>query len=137
MDTFTVTAADGTQKEVSFTINGANDAAVIGTPTVSAVTEDASVTSGNLTATGSISISDDDTGEGYFQTTVTGAQGNLGQLVLAADGSYTYTVANSAVQYLAGSAAAGGTASKVDTFTVTAADGTQKEVSFKIGRAHV
>ena len=32
-----------------------------------------------------------------------GAAGNLGSLVLAADGSYTYTVANSAVQFLAGS----------------------------------
>ena len=35
-------------------------------------------------------------------TTVTGAAGNLGTLVLAANGSYTYTVANAAAQFLAG-----------------------------------
>src|SRR2546430_17311820 len=57
---------------------------------------------------------------------------NLGNLVLAADGSYTYTVANSAVQFLAATNANGGTATHVDTFTVTAADGTTKDVSFTI-----
>ena len=87
-----MTAADGTTKIVSFTINGANDAAVIGTPTVVAVTEDVAVSAGNLTAVGTISITDADTGENHFRTTVAGAAGNLGSLVLAADGSYTYTV---------------------------------------------
>ena len=136
VDTFTVTAADGTTKIVSFTINGANDAAVIGTPTVADVTEDVAVSAGNLTAVGTISITDADTGENHFQTTVAGAAGNLGSLVLAADGSYTYTVANAAVQFLAGSDANGGTSTHVDTFTVTAADGTTKIVSFTINGAN-
>ena len=136
VDSFTVTAADGTQKVVSFTINGTNDAAEIGTPTVSAVTEDSGVVSGNLTATGTISISDTDTGEASFSTTVASAAGNLGSLALASGGGYTYTVANAATQYLAGSNANGGTASKLDTFTVTAADGTQKVVSFTINGAN-
>ncbi|MEV8686494.1 VCBS domain-containing protein, partial [Mesorhizobium ciceri] len=131
--TFTVTAADGTTQLVSFTIHGTNDAAVIGTPTVADVTEDtpnsAAVT---LTAAGSISISDVDTGEDHFQTTVSGAGTNLGSLVLAANGSYTYSVANAAVQFLAGSDANGGTSTHVDTFTVTAADGTTQLVSFTI-----
>src|SRR5207248_1519169 len=87
---------------------------------------------GNLTATGSIAISDADTGEDHFSTTVSGAAGNLGSLSLNADGSYTYSVANSAVQFLAGSNANGGTSTHVDTFTVTAADGTTKQVSFTI-----
>ena len=65
-----------------------------------------------------------------------GAAGNLGSLVLAADGSYTYTVPNSAVQFLAGSNANGGTSTHVDTFTVTAADGTTKLVSFTINGAN-
>src|SRR5207253_291630 len=96
------------------------------------VTEDVAVASGNLTAVGAISISDTDTGEDHFLTTVTGAAGNLGTLVLGATGGYTYTVANADVQYLAGSNANGGTASKVDSFTVSAADGTTKVVSFTI-----
>src|SRR6185436_58795 len=76
--------------------------------------------------------SDVDTGEAHFSTTVGGAAGNLGTLSLAANGSYTYSVANAAVQFLAGSNANGGTSTHVDSFTVTAADGTTKDVSFTI-----
>src|SRR6185369_3731406 len=125
-DTFTVTSADGTTKNVSFTINGTNDAAVIGTPTVSSVTEDVGVTGGNLIASGSISITDADAGQAAFSTTVAGVGSPLGALVLAANGSYTYSVSNAAVQSLS----TGQTA--VDTFTVTSADGTTKNVSFTI-----
>ena len=61
VDSFTIKAPDGTSQQVSFTIHGTNDAAVIGAPTVSDVTEDSVVdASGNLTATGSLSISDAD-----------------------------------------------------------------------------
>ncbi|WP_157268179.1 VCBS domain-containing protein [Azohydromonas aeria] len=126
VDTFTVQALDGTTRSVSFTIHGANDAAVIGTPTVASVTEDVAVANGNLVASGSIAISDADQGQAAFGTSVTATAGNLGSLVLAADGSYTYTVANSAVQYL------GAGQSKVDTFTVQALDGTTRSVSFTI-----
>ena len=56
VDSFTVSALDGTTKQISFTITGANDAAVIGTPTVSAVTEDVAVVDGKLTASGMLSI---------------------------------------------------------------------------------
>ena len=61
-----------------------------------------------------------------FQTTVTGTSGNLGTLVLAANGSYTYTVANAATQSL------GLGDTHVDTFTITSVDGTTKQVSFTI-----
>jgi VCBS repeat-containing protein len=125
-----VTASDGqlsTSDIFTLTITPVNDAAVIGTPSASTVTEDTGVdASGNLTATGTISISDVDTGEATFRTTVTPAAGNLGSLVLAANGSYTYTVANSAVQSLN----TGQT--KNETFTITAADGTTKDVTFTI-----
>ncbi|MBZ9819359.1 VCBS domain-containing protein, partial [Mesorhizobium sp. CA4] len=127
--TYAIQLGNGTLSWATATIQftGTNDAAVIGTPTVADVTEDtpnsAAVT---LSATGTISISDIDTGEAHFQTSVSGAAGNLGGLVLAADGSYTYSVANAAVQFL------GAGATHVDTFTVTAADGTTKDVSFTI-----
>src|SRR6185295_11967161 len=64
--------------------------------------------------------------EAFFQTAVTSAAGNLGTLVLAANGSYTYSVVNNAAQYLG----AGDT--KTDTFTVKSLDGTSKQVSFVI-----
>ena len=127
VDTFTVTALDGTTKQVSFTIHGANDGATIGTPTLADVTEDVGVDGSlNLTASGTISISDIDQQQSSFQTSVTGDAGNLGGLVLAADGSYTYSVANAATQFL------GDGETWVDTFTVRALDGTQKQVSFTI-----
>jgi VCBS repeat-containing protein len=124
IDTFTVTSVDGTTKKVSFTIHGVNDTAVIGTALTHDVTEDA--TRPNLTATGSISISDADQGEATFKTSVISSGGNLGNLTLATNGSYSYSVANSAVQYLG----AGDT--KIDTFTVTSNDGTTKQISFTI-----
>jgi VCBS repeat-containing protein len=126
VDTFTVTSLDGTTQQVSFTIHGTNDAAAIGTPTVHDVTEDSNVSNGNLTASGAISISDADQGQASFQTGVTGAIGNLGSLTLLANGAYTYTVADSATQYL------GASDTKTDTFTVTALDGTTQQVSFAI-----
>ena len=61
-----------------------------------------------------------------FNTAVISTSENLGNLVLASDGSYTYSVANSAVQYL------NTNQTKVDTFTITTSDGTTKDVSFTI-----
>src|SRR4249920_4173731 len=91
IDTFTVTAFDGTTKQISFTIHGTNDAPVIGDPAVHDVTEDTNVVNGNLTASGTLSISDADQTQASFQTGVTGAQGNLGSLTLQTNGSYNYT----------------------------------------------
>jgi VCBS repeat-containing protein len=110
----------------TITVTGTNDVAVIGTPTVSAVTEDVDVASANLTATGTISVSDADQNQSTFNTTVSSAATNLGSLVLAAGGGYTYTVANAAVQYL------GASDTKVDTFMIKSADGTSKDISFTV-----
>src|ERR1700741_3209138 len=78
VDTFTVTSLDGTTKQVAFTIHGVNDAAVIGTPTVHDVTEDA--TKPSLTASGTVSITDADQGQAAFQPALLAANGNLGVL---------------------------------------------------------
>ena len=130
VDTFTVKSLDGTAKDVSFTILGANDAAVIGVPSSASVTEDVDVTAGNLRATGAIPITDLDAGQAAFQTTVVPSLGNLGSLSLAGDGSYAYTVANTSVQFL------GATDARVDMFTITAVDGTTRDVSFTIHGAN-
>lgn len=126
-DTLAVTSSDGTATRlIDVTINGANEAAVIGTPTVAGVIEDTNVVAGELLASGLISISDPDQGEAAFNTAVTGAAGNIGSLNLSASGSYTYKVLNSAVQFL------GAGEAKVDTFTVTSLDGTARTVSFTV-----
>jgi VCBS repeat-containing protein len=127
IDTFTVKSFDGTAKDITFTITGVNDAAVIGGPVPGAVKEDLSPNGlGQLTETGRLSVSDVDTGESSFQTGVTPGAGDLGSLTLATDGSYAYSVANSAVQYL------GAGITKTDTFTVKSFDGTEKDIAFTI-----
>ena len=129
VDTFRVTSADGTTKDVSFTINGTNDAAVIGDPATVTVTEDANVdASGNLLATGTLAISDADTGEASFRTTVTGVSNPWGTLALAANGAYTYSVSNSDSRVQALNAGE----THVDTFTVRTFDGTSRTVNFTI-----
>ncbi len=123
-DTFTVTSLDGTTHVVTVTINGVNDAAVIGGDAIGAVTEDA--TTPNLTDTGTLTISDTDGGEASFTA---GTQvGTYGSLVLDAAGVWTYTAANNqaAIQALG----AGDTLT--DTFTVTSLDGTTHVVTVTI-----
>src|SRR5947207_15930809 len=43
-----------------------------------------------LSVAGSISVTDSDPGQATFQTPTISAPGNLGNLVLASDGAYTY-----------------------------------------------
>jgi VCBS repeat-containing protein len=126
VDTFTIKSIDGTTKDVSFTIHGVNQGATIGSPSPAAVVEDFNPIMGRLTETGQITITDPDTGEAKFQTAVTAAAGDKGQLVLAQDGTYTYSVANVDVQYL------GAGVTKTDTFTIKSFDGTSKAVQFTI-----
>ncbi len=108
-------------------ITAVNDAAVIGNPSVSTVTEDVAVTAGKLTASGTLTISDVDS-PATFSTTVTGVNSPWGTLTLAADGTYSYSVDNS----LAALQALNNGQTRVDTFRVTATDGTTKDVSFTI-----
>ncbi|MDH4375011.1 MAG: VCBS domain-containing protein [Ramlibacter sp.] len=128
-DSFTVQVTDGTataSTEANFAITGANDTAVIGTPSVSSVTEDVAVVSGKLTASGSIDIADTDAGEASFKTVVMSSVGNLGTLVLQASGAYVYQVDNSATQFL------GSGQTKTDNFIVESLGGTTKQVFFTI-----
>ncbi|PSF32497.1 hypothetical protein C7H19_21635 [Aphanothece hegewaldii CCALA 016] len=124
--TYSYDVTDGSfsvPQTATITINGVNDAATITGTLSTSVTEDDS--DPNLTATGNLTISDPDTGEDQFSTNVTGS-GNLGSLSITSDGAYTYTVVNSAVQYLG----AGGT--KTETFTVSSVDGTTQDITITI-----
>lgn len=109
---------------VAITVTPVNDVATIGAPSVSSVTEDAA--SPSLTANGTLSVTDLDTGEAGFRTTVASAAGNLGTLTLAVNGNYAYSVANAAVQHL------GAGQTKIERFTVTSIDGSSREISFTV-----
>src|SRR5436189_163639 len=91
---------------------------------VNVVSQVVNVVNGNLSAFGALPDLHAFPTRRSSDLSVTGAQGNLGILTLQANGSYTYKVADSLVHFL------GANDTKVDTFTVTALDGT-------IGKAHV
>ncbi|WP_202948435.1 VCBS domain-containing protein, partial [Stutzerimonas stutzeri] len=126
VETFTVSTVDGTQQTVTVTIHGVSDTAVIGGNAAGAVTEDLNVTAGNLTTGGALTVTDPDAGEASFQGTVTPSAGALGTLTIAPNGTWTYSVPNSAVQYLKPGE------TKVETFTVSTVDSTQQTVTVTI-----
>jgi VCBS repeat-containing protein len=128
VESFTIKSLDGTSKDVSFTIIGVNDGAVIGDPTNSIVIEDTSLFRGNLVASGTISITDPDAGQSSFKTTVVPLVNTWGSLTLATDGAYTYSVANNIIALQALNEGQ----TKIDQFTITSFDGTKKVVDFTI-----
>ncbi|MBV7439772.1 VCBS domain-containing protein, partial [Aeromonas sp. sif2416] len=96
-----------------------NDGAVIVGDGSGAVTEDLNVVSGNLTETGSLSVTDvDGADEAVFKPGVGAPSAYaLGSLTIDAAGKWSYEVANDKVQYL------GQGETKVETFTVQSLDG--------------
>ncbi|AMO57234.1 hypothetical protein GZ77_16470 [Endozoicomonas montiporae] len=125
-DTFSVTAADGTQTSVKVIISGSNDASVVsGTYTGSVTEGDAG--DAPVTATGSLSISDvddDDAPSFADRAAIAGDQG-YGSFVLSA-GQWTYTLDQSKVQQLS-------TGQQVsDSIDFTATDGTVQTITVTI-----
>ena len=107
-----------TDKLFTINVNNMNDSATINGNSTLSITEGTNINAGKLTASGTLTVVDQDAGENKFATTVVSANGNLGGLTITEAGVFSYSVNNSAVQYLnAGQ-------SKVDTFTVTSLDGT-------------
>jgi VCBS repeat-containing protein len=126
-DQFTAVSDDGTTQVVIVTITGINDAAVIAGTIIGDVTEDLNLSdSGELTANGTLTVTDADTGQAVFieQLSTVGSLG-LGVFTLATNGSWTYKADNSqiAVQAL------GNNVTAVDTFTAVAAGGTEQTVT--------
>ncbi|HDZ8836880.1 TPA: VCBS domain-containing protein [Aeromonas veronii] len=120
-DTFTVTSADGTTHQVSVTVTGKDDGAVIAGTDTGTVAEDQSVQSGHLETSGRLSVTDPDAGQDHFlaQTNVAGSVG-LGHFSLNSTGAWIYTADNSqtAIQHLKSGE------SLTDTLTVNSVDGT-------------
>lgn len=126
-ESFCFTTLDGSSFDVTFSVIGVNDAAEIGTPDPSSLNEDdAADALGFLTLTGTLSITDIDSGEAAFSGQVVTGAGTLGRLDIEADGSYKYEVLKENVQYLNAGV------EKDESFTVFALDGTSKVIYFTI-----
>jgi len=81
-----------------------------------------------LSTTGTLVVSDPDSGESVIDTLVpvVNVTENLGSLVINAAGQWTYTVDNALVQYL------GLGETRTETFTVTTVDGSTQNISVTI-----
>ncbi len=124
-DTLTVTTADGTTHDVIITINGAEDAPVIGGIATGSVTEDGSSSDSNT-----LTITDVDANDNpisYNNVASTAGDNGYGNFAMAAN-IWTYTLNNSlaAVQSL------GAGQSLTDTYTFFASDGSSQEVTITI-----
>ncbi|PQA83473.1 hypothetical protein C5F52_08475 [Limnohabitans sp. TS-CS-82] len=121
-DSITVAAADGTTKVVTVTINGTNEAAVIGGVNTATLTE----TNVAQTASGTLTSTDVDGTANLFtaQTAVAGSNG-YGKFSLTAAGVWTYTMDTAHNEFVAGTA-------YTDSITVATADGTTKVVTVTI-----
>ncbi|MGR5338266.1 VCBS domain-containing protein, partial [Vibrio gigantis] len=110
-DTITVHSADGTTHQVTITINGTNDKAVIGGTSSGSVTEES-----QLLTSGTLTVTDIDTGEAHFSNT--DIAGSFGKLHLTDSGAWTYDLDNTnpTVQAL------GANKTATDTITVHSAD---------------
>ena len=178
--TNSVTGLASSIQQVTITITGSNDIPVIGAATTNLglglydtdiahsytnpypdIAGTGALTHANFLADGVISIADPDLGESSFQSgtssgtgAVVAAAGNIGTLVLAADGSYIYRIDQLPTNTLGQFDPAGSISSSdkwvltdfqtlfvpgtthTDTFTITSFDGTTKDVHFTINGDH-
>ncbi|MDH4572260.1 Ig-like domain-containing protein [Salinicola acroporae] len=113
---------------LTVTVTGTNDVPVITGADTGSVIEDTNVNAaGNLTTNGALTVTDADYAQSAFVPGhASAAAGTLGTLAITAGGNWSYSVANSAVQYLKAGE------SKVESFTVTTLDGTTKTISVTI-----
>ncbi|WP_421282136.1 VCBS domain-containing protein, partial [Aeromonas taiwanensis] len=93
-ETYNVTSIDGTPSTVQITINGTNDVPTIAGASAGSVQEDTNVVGGQLTASGSLTIVDVDSGQSSFRPQASVA-GTYGTFTLTAAGAWTYSVNNS------------------------------------------
>jgi VCBS repeat-containing protein len=123
IETFTVTLDDqhGGQvtRQVNITITGTNDAAILGSAVANLVETDV-----QLTTSGTLSISDVDTGQAHFNAQSNTA-GNYGNFSIAANGAWSYATAGALNNLAEGQVV-------TDVFNVTSVDGTSTSVTVNI-----
>ncbi|MEZ8437612.1 VCBS domain-containing protein [Vibrio splendidus] len=120
-DIITIHSADGTPHQIAITVNGTNDKAVISGTSAGVVTEES-----QLQTSGTLVVTDVDTGEAHFSNT--DIVGSFGTLHLTDTGSWTYDLDNTNpnVQAL------GKGATATDTITVHSAGGTPHQVTITV-----
>ena len=126
-DVFTIMAEDGTEADVTITITGTNDPAILNGSFDGSVTEDAA----RNTATGTVTSTDVDGNNNVFKTEVSPTTGTYGSLTITTAGVWTYTLDNSdggATDMLDGTE----DPKKTDAFTIMAEDGTEAMVTITI-----
>jgi VCBS repeat-containing protein len=123
-DVFSVTVRDAAgasaTQQARFAITGTNDAAVLGSATVSLVEGN---TAAAISASGTLAIADVDSAATFVQQT--GTQGSFGTFSIAANGNWTYTASSAHDEFQAGTVYA-------DRFAVASADGTPASVTIRI-----
>jgi VCBS repeat-containing protein len=122
-DTITIQSVDGTTKDITVTIKGTNDVAVISGTSEQTIAEDSADT---LTAEGALTVTDIDQGEAKFVAET--VQGNYGSIDINEEGNWVYTADNSQeeIQKLA----SGSTLN--DVVSVQSADGTTQNITITI-----
>ena len=125
-DTITLTTEDGTTQDITITINGENDAAIIAGATTGSVTE-VDGSSGTTTTTGTLTHTDVDNTNNLF-TVITSGSSTYGTYAITTAGVWTYTLDNGNADVNALSS--GGSLS--DTFTVESEDGTDQVITITI-----
>jgi VCBS repeat-containing protein len=113
-DTFVVRVIDAegasAEQAITVTVSGTNDTPVISGASIGSVQED-----GNLTASGTLTAADADTGDTATWSVAGSSEGAYGSLTLGDDGSWTYTLNDDSAQGLK----VGDTAQEIFTVTVT------------------
>ncbi|MER8435016.1 VCBS domain-containing protein, partial [Mesorhizobium caraganae] len=116
----TVTTADGTQKVIDITINGANDAAVLSSASVN-LTETNSAA--DISTSGTLTISDVDSPTTFAAQA--GTAGSYGTFAINAAGAWTYTASSAHDEFVAGQ-------HYTENFDVVSSDGTHTSVAIDI-----
>ncbi len=127
-DSYTFTATDGATRTVTVTIDGAEDASVIGGTNTGTVAED-----GSLTASNTLSISDVDTSDNpvsFIDVAATAGSNGYGTFEISGN-SWTYTLDNSHADVQALDVSE----SLTDSYTFTATDGATRTVTVTIDGA--
>jgi VCBS repeat-containing protein len=121
-DTLTATSADGTTQQITVTINGADDAAVVSGTFSGTVSKSDTSTSGTL----NISDVDGDDSPSFADVASVAGDNGHGQFVLTS-GTWTYVADASVI----GGLGAGETLT--DTYTFVASDSTAQQVTVTLG----
>ncbi|WP_426106677.1 retention module-containing protein, partial [Massilia sp. TSP1-1-2] len=116
-DVFNVKSTDGTATTITVNILGTNDAAVLSAATVPLTESDVI-----LTASGTLTVTDNDSSESYVGGTFTGTHGTV---VLQTNGQWTYEANSAHNEFIDGT-------TYTDVFNVKSTDGTATTITVNI-----